>query len=638
MPPGEDKFLTGAGSFLQIQEVIEGAPDAISLSDASGLITYQNRTHRDWFGDLMLKPAFKTAEGDSIFVNKVVEQSIDLAISEEHSWNIESEMRLSGGKIIPCLLRMDLIRNTAGETTGRFVVLIDVTERRQTQLAQEEQRQRLEVMLQSIGDGVVMVDAHGRVQLMNALAERYTGCGRGRGLGKPVEEVVTFLDKISGERRSSSALGVLRDKRVSRSADSFLVTTAESGDRMISEQVTSIRSETGEISGALIVLRDITEEQRLADEKARVGKLESMGLLTGTIAHDFNNLLATVQAHVALGRLSPAVPEEVKERFDKIDQVVNRASAVIRRLTLYLSGGEGQKRMIDLSALLREAMDFAVQNTSVRMVVDIEEPLWLVDGYDTQLLQVFNNLAVNAVQAMPGGGTLTLRARNELHAESAGKPGEHRWVRVTVQDTGRGIAPENLGNIFKPFFTTKAKGSGLGLAACHTVVTHHGGQLHVDSSVGKGTVFQVVLPATLARPTDSRTPFARITVNRRVLYLDGDPVGRGAVTLLLAALNYECVEVNTEQEVVEKFKSARDCGRAFRALLVDSMMLTPGEGGRVLRKLQEIDPAFPVVALGVPAASAGVESAEEGFAKVLTKPFNLHELDVTLRDLELGAG
>jgi two-component system cell cycle sensor histidine kinase/response regulator CckA len=257
-----------------------------------------------------------------------------------------------------------------------------------------------------------------------------------------------------------------------------------------------IRDDHGKPVGIFGVFTDITEERRRAEESARGNTLESLGLMAGSIAHDFRNILATILANVSLVQLEDTLSETVKTRLDGIEKAVWRAKDVTEQLTTFAKGGTPTKKRVRFAPLLREAAGLAVHHASVELRCSLEEGLWDLEADEVQLLQVFNNLAVNAVQAMPGGGVLTITAQNEVPPpELADIPGIPRCVAVTVADTGVGIPPENIARIFEPFFTTKPTGTGLGLATCYAVIRSHGGKLRVDSAPGQGTTFHIRLPA-----------------------------------------------------------------------------------------------------------------------------------------------
>jgi len=260
-----------------------------------------------------------------------------------------------------------------------------------------------------------------------------------------------------------------------------------------------IRDEGGKPVGIFGVFTDISRERQRAQEAARGNTLESLGLMAGSIAHDFRNILSTILANVSLVQLAENLEEPVRTRLTGIEQAVWRAKDVTEQLTTFAKGGSPTKKLVRLLPLIREAATLALHHSSVDLRFELADDLWETEADEIQLLQVINNLAVNAVQAMPGGGTLSISAENlALGLDHPDAGGHARWIRLAVADTGVGIPPENLARIFEPFFTTKPKGTGLGLATCYAVVSKHGGKLRVESVPERGTTFHILLPAVAA--------------------------------------------------------------------------------------------------------------------------------------------
>jgi two-component system, cell cycle sensor histidine kinase and response regulator CckA len=258
-----------------------------------------------------------------------------------------------------------------------------------------------------------------------------------------------------------------------------------------------IRDEQGASVGIFGVFRDITRERQLSEEAARASKLDSLGLMAGSVAHDFNNMLTVILCHVQLAQLDSNSRDAVRECLDEIEAVTLRAQDLTQRLKAFAKGETTSKTLIVLAPLVREAVNLALTHSAVRVQYELPPDLAAVMGDETQIFQIVNNLALNAVQAMPNGGLLTVTAGVVRGSEARSlRLTEIDWVRVSLADTGIGIPAENLTRIFEPFFTTKKEGTGLGLATCYSMVAKHGGHLRVESTPGRGTTFEILLPAS----------------------------------------------------------------------------------------------------------------------------------------------
>ncbi len=257
-----------------------------------------------------------------------------------------------------------------------------------------------------------------------------------------------------------------------------------------------IRNERGEPIGIFGVFTDITErraaERALAEERersARAQRLESLGLLAGGVAHDFGNLLAIILGYTSFLKETPGLPGKAPDHVRTVEDAALRARDLSHNLLRFARGSTPEPRRLPLAPILTAAAKGAVATTAVRLDLAIEDNLVEVNIDPVQIDQVFSNLAVNAVQAMAEGGVLSVAARN------ADRGARGRWVEVTVADTGCGIPPEQLARIWEPFFTTKHKGTGLGLATTFNVIKNHGGMIEARSQPGLGTTFSVALPA-----------------------------------------------------------------------------------------------------------------------------------------------
>jgi signal transduction histidine kinase len=256
-------------------------------------------------------------------------------------------------------------------------------------------------------------------------------------------------------------------------------------------------------AGIFGVFTDVTERRRLqhlldrkAEEAERVNRLEAMGMLAGGIAHDFGNLIMAMSGNIELAKMEPGTPSAVTERLEVLERTVWRANDVTKQLMAFAKGGEPRMVPVGLESPLNEAATYAITGSTVELGLSIAPDLRKVEGDEGQLIQVFNNICLNAVQAMPRGGRLTISAANQSTGLDGDDPlGGNEWLRIAISDNGTGIAPENLGKIFDPFFTTKDKGTGFGLATSFKIIKKHRGQLRVESELGRGTTFLILLPA-----------------------------------------------------------------------------------------------------------------------------------------------
>ncbi|MGD0844215.1 MAG: PAS domain S-box protein [Geobacteraceae bacterium] len=250
-------------------------------------------------------------------------------------------------------------------------------------------------------------------------------------------------------------------------------------------------------NAVLVVAHDISERKKMQDELFKAQKLESLGVLAGGIAHDFNNILTGILGNLSLARVRLDPSDNIAKQIDQCEKAAIRASDLAQQLLTFSRGGEPVKRLIDPAHLIRETTSFVLHGSNVRSVIELADDHWCVEADEGQLSQVMHNILINAIQAMPLGGEVTVRVMNErigpVNAYQL-QPGD--YLKITIEDQGFGISQEDLVKIFDPYFSTKSEGNGLGLASVYSIVKRHGGAVEVSSTVGVGSSFTIRLPAS----------------------------------------------------------------------------------------------------------------------------------------------
>ena len=389
-------------------------------------------------------------------------------------------------------------------------------------------------------------------------------------------------------------------------------------------------------------MRDLTEEKGRASHQLRAQRMESIGTLAGGIAHDLNNVLTPIMMSIELLR-SDADDDPVRGKIlDTIQSSCGRGAALLRQVLAFARGVDGQRVAIraqnlidDLKGMIRETLP-----RNITIVTDLPDGLWPLTGDPSQLHQVLLNLVVNARDAMPDGGTLTVAVSNvTLDAHCAdtrpeAKAGPYSLLRVT--DTGEGIPPEIRERIFEPFFTTKevGKGTGLGLATVHAIVKSHGGFVTVESEVGFGTTFKVYLPAKpaqlaaeTARPKPADPPRGR---NELVLVVDDEASIRDISKQTLETFGYRVITAGDGAEAVALYaKQARQIG----VVIIDGMMPIM-DGPAAIRALMRINPSVRIIsASGLGQTEDIVQSTSGGATDFLPKPYLAETLLKRIREV-----
>jgi signal transduction histidine kinase/ActR/RegA family two-component response regulator len=391
------------------------------------------------------------------------------------------------------------------------------------------------------------------------------------------------------------------------------------------------------------VARDQAERLRnsLEHQLRQSQKMEALGTLAGGIAHDFNNILTAISGNLALARAEVGSRDPLLEPLDELERATARASDLVRRILLFSRKQDVAMRSIRLAAVVDEVAKLLRASTPPRIQVSVthapDAPRVLAD--ESQLHQVLVNLGTNGIFAMgdgDGDGVLafetdTMTVRSETSSDEAALvPG--RYLRLVVRDTGAGINPEILDRLFDPFFTTKGSaGTGLGLAVVHGVVQSHGGQISVESVVGKGTAFTILLPAHEAAP--SATPIGPTKIERgrgdRVLYVDDEEAIVFVMSKMLRSIGYQCEGFTSPVEALQAFRTTP---HGFDVVVSDfSMPLMSGTS--LARELQGIRPGIPVIVSSGYAADEIETGPETGVQAVIPKPVSIVELSHALAGL-----
>jgi len=515
--------------------------------------------------------------------------------------------------------------DASGHPAGFIEVVEDVTDRLKSERSLAEEKERLAVTLRSIGDGVITTDTAGRVVLMNRVSESLTGWSQEEAAGRPLEEVFRLLEERSRLPLPSPVKGVLEmgeGTMVTRQA----VLVGRTGRQLqVSDSVAPIRDRESTIIGAVLVFRDVTERNRLEAEVIKGKKLESLGVLAGGIAHDFNNILSAVMGNISLAALLTGPDHEAAQLLRDAELGSLRARDLTQQLLTFSRGGDPILKTASIGDIIRQSTTFVLRGRGVTCRYNIPEDLWFVDIDKGQMSQVIQNLAMNACQAMPGGGVIDIACEN-VERRNGDPPLEgERFVKIVFKDNGIGIPESLLDRIFDPYFTTKQQGSGLGLAITFSIVTRHGGHIRVESKTAEGTTFIIFLPAATkvsAQEPEAGAIHAPVKGEGRVLVMDDEPMVQTMAKNLLQHIGYEVAVAEEGSEAVALYKSAYDSGRRFDAVILD-LTVPGGMGGReAAREILKVDPeARLIVSSGYSTDPVISNFRAHGFANAVVKPY-----------------
>ncbi len=393
--------------------------------------------------------------------------------------------------------------------------------------------------------------------------------------------------------------------------------------------------------GAIITSIDLTEHKTLVRELLKIEKLDSIGVLAGGIAHDFNNLLAAILGNLYLAKKYTSESDKVFARLTDIGKAALQARDLTMQLLTFSKGGAPIRETAPIAELIESSTSFALRGSNVKCEHFLPDNLWPVEVDSGQFSQVIHNLVINADQAMPDGGVITIRAQNCVVSAKDMLPlKEGRYIKLSIEDQGAGIPSEHLEKIFDPFFSTKEKGSGLGLAAAYSIIKNHDGLISVDSRPGTGTTMYIFLPAAAAHTAIAAAAEEDILISGqgRILVMDDDEAVRKIAVAMLRLLGYTPEVAGNGLEALTLYKKGQEAGQPFAAVIMD-LTVPGGMGGKeAVQRLLEIDPAAKaIVSSGYANAPIMADYRRYGFTGVIPKPYNIHELGKILHNVTARA-
>lgn len=529
------------------------------------------------------------------------------------------------------------MREMAGQLRDHFQQLEEqITIRREAEEALAAEKELLAVTMRSIGDGVIAADTGGQVVLMNKVAEHLTGWSQEEGMRQQVDTVFRLVGVADGQPVDCPAQKALESGGIYELDDNVQLRQRSGQCIDIGDSAAPIRDHQGVIIGAVIVFRDIREEKRRELEHLRAEKLESLGVLAGGIAHDFNNILTAILNNITLARLNQEIPLSATNKLQDAERATLRAKKLTQQLLTFSHGGLPVTQCANVEDILQDAVAFALRGSNITYELSLPQDLWPVEVDTGQIAQVFDNLTINALQAMPEGGLLQIWAENVAPPRGAGSERDTTqkgFVRLYFRDQGCGISEQDQAHIFDPYFTTKPEGSGLGLSSVFSIIKRHGGSVDVHSELGRGTTFTMYLPAANGRPAcPSGFEERSVSGSGRVLVMDDEHEVREVLGESLEYLGYEPHFAANGEQVLKRYTEHLQAGRAFDAVIMD-LTVPGGMGGKeTIRHLCAIDPEVrAIVSSGYSQDPVMARYREYGFCEVLMKPYTLDEVGEKLR-------
>jgi PAS domain S-box-containing protein len=481
-------------------------------------------------------------------------------------------------------------------------------------------------------DAILVRDLDNQILFWNKGAERLYGWKALEAVGK------NALDLLDGEQQAKLKQVQKILLQNGEWQGELHQLTKDDKEVIVESRWTLVRDEEGQPKSILVVNTDITQKKQLEAQFLRAQRMESIGTLASGIAHDLNNVLTPI---LMTAQLLEAEPQE--ERYQRLLPVLvanaKRGANLVKQVLSFAKGLEGKFTILQVKHLISEIKQIIKETfpKSLEIRTDIPQSLWTVSGDATQLHQVLMNLCVNARDAMPDGGRLSICAENQFidrsYAQMHLDAQVGSYIVVTVTDTGMGIPPEILDRIFEPFFTTKelGKGTGLGLSTVMGIIKSHNGFINVSSVIGKGTEFKVYIPAIESTEAEvSEDTELPIGHGELVLVVDDEVAIREITKTSLEAYNYKVITACDGIEAIALYAEHRD----EISIVLTDMMMPSMDGLTTIRTLRKINPQVKIIAIsGLASGDKLAAVIGTGVKTFLSKPFTTQELLKTLDGL-----
>lgn len=561
----------------------------------------------------------------------------DFLAGRTDKYELEFRLRHKDGRYLDILSRASLVRGADGGPLRLVGTHLDITERRKSEEKIRQSEEFIRNMLDTVDEGFIVVDRDYRILTANKAYCSQVGVSAGQVIGSHCYEISHKTGRPCYEAGEDCAVRQVFETgnpqtSLHRHED------ARGNILYVEAKAFPIRDASGNILSAIETINNITEKHLLEEERLRTQKLESIGTLAGGIAHDFNNLLQGVFGYISLAKVTHDQKEKSLAMLEQAEEALHMSVNLTTQLLTFSKGGKPVKKLVSIRPSIENAVKFALSGSHTSYALEAPADLWPVEADEGQLTQVIHNIVLNANEAMSGRGIIQISLANVAAAGKtvrglqAGGP----FVCIAIQDSGSGITEQDMVKIFDPYFTTKQKGSGLGLATSYSIIKNHGGTIEVTSDVNKGTTFEIYLPASPAAVEETAAPVSVPVRDRkaRILLMDDEELVRNVAREMIASLGHEVVSAEDGRQAVDLFRQSSAEGKPFDLVILD-LTVKGGMGGEeAIRNILELTPgAKAVVSSGYADSPIVADYQAYGFSAVLSKPYRISSLQSCISQL-----
>ena len=609
--------------------VAESTKNVVFITDASGQISYVNPSIQQLLG--YTPQEFLKLTPEHILASESCQRFINAICGQQNTIAEQFKMRHRNGKEIWGILSSRVVQD---ETTGKFKgtvnVLQDISEHKQAKRQSHKRERQYRLIFEQSANSIVELDSQGLIVDCNNRIEQCLGYRREEIIGKPLTmflyQHANEVKKLVGLAGGTSSSGEY--KMVRKDGNIIVV------------KINASAFSLDDFHNTICLIDDITLKRKQEKERLMLEKLESMQTFVSGMAHDFNNILAGILGNIELAQLQLIDGEKAYKKLDAAKEACTRANDLTWQF-LTLFSDEKPDKIGAIDWIIKEsikATSTGKESIQCRSYIDSDLAPLCYNAF--QLKKALDHLLINAVEAMPDGGCITVRAQNigkhNIPEESNGWTTPKECVQISIEDHGIGISPSDLPKIFDPYFSRKRIGGrtgvGMGLAMVYSIIKRHHGYVDVTSTPGKGTIFFVYLPAAATSPDNQS--LKAISGHGKVLVMDDEQIVREVAAEMLRCLGYEVDLAEDATEAIDLYQTTLNKGERYVAIILDLTIAGSMKGDEVLARIKLVDSEVKaIVSTGYSNADVLQNYQKYGFCAAMPKPYKLNNLAKILHEI-----
>lgn len=551
--------------------------------------------------------------------------------------------RLLGDKNLPLRYEIKIVTKDGTEkwvdfTAGQIMyqgkpavvgTVFDITHLKNTERQLIEEKEKLSIILESVGDAIITTDLNGNITFVNKAAENLLSLSEEDIIGYNIENIIEFTDTASLPIENP-VLACLKGEKTIEGYDCTLLVKNLGLKREVEYKATSLQDDKKNILGCVLVLKDIGERQKFLNAMQNAQKMEALSTLAAGIAHDFNNLLSGIFGFIDLA-YARSKDSSIGRYLQMSLSSIERAKNLTNQLLTFAKGGEPRKKINNVKEFLKNTVNFALSGSNVKANFILEDGI-LAEFDENQLAQAIDNIVINAVQAMENGGEIEVALRSiyiSKPLKGSLAPGE--YAEIKIRDNGPGMPREILYHIFEPFFTTKKHGHGLGLATTYSIVKRHSGEILVESEQGKGTTFYIYLPVVRNKVNGERGSLTSVSEDKFkgdgvLLVVDDELLMQELLSEILRYYGFEVISFNSGEELIEFLKTTPQEIKKIKGAFFDITLIGGMSGIMAAKEAKKYIDVPMIVMSGYADEIVMVHPEKYGFVGSLPKPFKLEDV------------